>query len=181
MTVARPARLADLPGVYEVCRATADGDWGPPDVVGHVFAGPYVLFQPALARVLADDLGIAGYVLGCADTRAFEARLEREWWPPLREQYPDARALRHPPRSPDAVVASHPAHLHIDLLDRARGRGLGGQLIAWLCDELAAQAVPGVHLGVGPDNANAIAFYRHLGFTEALRDEHVLWMTRDLA
>jgi ribosomal protein S18 acetylase RimI-like enzyme len=177
---ARTARLADLPGVYEVCRATAGDDWGPPDVVGHVFAGPYVLFQPDLARVLADGQGIAGYILGCADTRAFEAALEREWWPPLREQYPDVRALQRPPRSPDAVVATHPAHLHIDLLDRARGRGYGRELVEWLCAELVARGVPGIHLGVGTGNTNAIAFYRHLGFAEALAEPHVLWMTRDL-
>ena len=34
--------------------------------------------------VLDDGTGPGGYVLGALDTRAFEARCEREWWPPLR-------------------------------------------------------------------------------------------------
>ncbi len=192
MTSLRAAELRDLPGIYRVCHETG----GPaadqnPDLLGHVYAGPYVLGQPALARVVADPLGIAGYLFGCDDTRAFEAWCEAHWWPALREQYPlegassaDAEMiglLHRPPRSPDAVVAEFPAHLHIDFLPRARGAGHGRVLIEWLCAELASRGVPGVHLGVGLDNTNAIEFYSHLGFTTTEVDDDTRWMTRRLA
>jgi ribosomal protein S18 acetylase RimI-like enzyme len=192
MTSLRAAGLRDLAGVYRVCHETGDpaADQNP-DLLGHVFAGPYLIGQPSLARVVADPLGIAGYLLGCEDTRAFEAWCEAEWWPALREQYPldeasavDAEMiglLHRPPRSPDAVVAEYPAHLHIDFLPRARGAGHGRVLIEWLCAELARRGVPGVHLGVGVDNPNAIAFYGHLGFTTAEVDDGTRWMTRRLA
>jgi ribosomal protein S18 acetylase RimI-like enzyme len=56
--------------------------------------------------------------------------------------------------------------LHIDLQERAQGTGLGRLLIERLLGELRERAVPGVHLGVDVTNANAIGFYRHLGFRE---------------
>jgi ribosomal protein S18 acetylase RimI-like enzyme len=183
---------ADSPGVYRVCHETGDPKPGQnPDLLGHVYAGPYLAGQADLARVVADDEGVAGYLLGCADTRAFERWCESNWWPALREQYPletarpadrDLVALLHrPPRSPESVVREHPAHLHIDLLGRTRGHGFGRVLIEWLCAELAARGIPGVHLGVGRDNANAIAFYGHLGFTEFEADGNTLWMVRRLS
>jgi GNAT superfamily N-acetyltransferase len=113
-------------------------------------------------------------VLAAADTRAFERWGEAHWWPALRDQYPvrqdrspDAeiiRLLHRPPRADDDVIESLPAHLHIDLLERVRGLGYGRILMGKLLDELRDRRTPGVHLDVARDNANAIAFYEHLGF-----------------
>jgi len=185
MTQIRQPGFADIPGVYRVCFDTSnEPSDANPDLVGHVYSGPYVLHHPEFARVIADDTGIAGYVLGCPDTRAFEAWAEAKWWPALREQYPasvaGASPLHSPPRSPDAVVEAFPAHLHIDLLPRTQGHGYGRVLIEWLCAELAGRGIPGVHLGVGCDNTKAIAFYRHLGFATVLDDGETIWMARTL-
>ena len=62
------------------------------------------------------------------------------------------------------IVATHPAHLHIDLLPRFQGRGLGRRLLDHLFEGLRAAGADAVHLGVSPENTNAIAFYEHLGF-----------------
>lgn len=181
----RPATLADLPGAYRVCLLTGDagGDGSAlfrnPDLLGHVFVGPYLVGERDLARVVADESGIAGYCLAALDTGSFEAWLDTEWWPVLRAQYPllddgseDAsiiRLIHEPPRAPSEVVDAYPSHLHIDLLERARGAGLGRRLIDGLLDILRARGSRGVHLDVAASNANAIAFYRHLGFTEIAR------------
>ena len=82
MSQIRPATLQDLPGAYRVCllTAAAGGDasasYRNPDLLGHVFVGPYVVHSPELARVVVDPEGVAGYVVGAADTRAFEAWAE---------------------------------------------------------------------------------------------------------
>ena len=73
-------------------------------------------------------------------------------------------------------MAAYPAHLHIDLEARARGRGLGRVLIEGLLTDLRARGVPGVHLGVDVANANAIAFYRHLGFRDVATEPGGLLM-----
>jgi ribosomal protein S18 acetylase RimI-like enzyme len=176
----RPATVHDLPGAYRVCLETADsggdasGSYRNPDLLGHVFVGPYIVGAPDLARVVADEHGVAGYLFGAADTLAFASWAEAAWWPPLRRQYPelaqaspDAEAIRlihRPPVAPDDVIADYPSHLHIDLLGRARGRGLGRAMVDGLTADLRARGSRGVHLEVGAGNENAIAFYRHLGF-----------------
>jgi len=191
MSIIRPAGLHDLPGAYRVCLQTGDSGrdatlmYRNPDLLGHVFVGPYIVGQPELALVVADQ-GVAGYLLAAADTRAFERWAEAEWWPALREQYPRGNAtgrdeeivglLHEPPRAPDAIVNGYPAHLHIDLLERARGRGLGRVLIERLLVALRARGSPGVHLEVGVRNTNAQQFYRHLGFTELASSDDSLTM-----
>jgi ribosomal protein S18 acetylase RimI-like enzyme len=64
------------------------------------------------------------------------------------------------------VVDEFPAHLHIDLLERARDQGLGKVLVERLLGDLRERGIPGVHLDVAADNPNGIGFYRHLGFFE---------------
>jgi ribosomal protein S18 acetylase RimI-like enzyme len=182
VTTIRPATPHDLPGLYRVCLETGDSGrdatalYRNPDLLGHVYVGPYVVGQPTLAFVAADAGGIAGYVLGAGDTRAFEEWEEDNWWPSLRDQYPlitgntrDAATIRlfhSPPSAPEGVVADYPAHLHIDLLERVRGQGLGRALVERLLAALREAGSPGVHLDVAADNANGIAFYRHLGFND---------------
>ena len=176
----RRAAVHDLPGAYRVCLRTGDsgrdatGIYRDPDLLGHVYVGPYILRQPGTQLVLEDESGVAGYLLSADDTRAFEAWADAEWWPPLRERYPLrdgdtpdcglVRLIHAPERSPDEVVRDYPAHLHIDLLERARGQGLGRALIEQLIADLRSRGIRGVHLDVAVDNANATAFYRHLGF-----------------
>ena len=152
------AGLHDLPGAYRTCLLTgeaggdASGAVSGPDLLGHVYVGPYLARAQGTQRVVVDDLGVAGYLLSADDTAAFEAWAEEHWWPPLRRRYPlpedppradppDGsrdpeliRLIHAPERSPAELVAAYPAHLHIDLEARARGRGLGRVLIEGLPD-----------------------------------------------
>ena len=192
MSEIRAATLFDLPGAYRVCLQTGDSGrdatsmYRDPDLLGHVYVGPYIVGQPDLALVISDRDGVGGYLLAAEDTREFGAWAEAHWWPALRLRYPASegdsaddqviRLLHAPPRSPDIVVADYPAHLHVDLLPRLQGHSHGRALVGTLLVALRARASPGVHLEVGADNGNAIAFYRHLGFTELERSEASLFM-----
>ena len=69
------------------------------------------------------------------------------------------------------MVAAYPSHLHVDLLPAAQGGGDGRRLLETLFDALRAAGSTGVHLGVARDNARAVGFYRHLGFTELDGDD----------
>ena len=188
----RRATIHDVPGAYRVCLQTADrgADASPefqnPDLLGHIFVGPYLAGAGDYALIVSDANGVAGYSLAVGDTEAFEDWEERVWWPSLREQYPfitgenaDAELIRRlhaPVRIPAALRDEYPAHLHIDLLPRVRGRGLGRALIARQIDALREAGVGGVHLGVDPRNVNAVEFYRHLGFASLSRksDEEMM-------
>ena len=58
--------MRDLPGAYRVCLLTGDAGrdastiYRNPELLGHVFVGPYIVGQPDLALVVADEVGIAG-------------------------------------------------------------------------------------------------------------------------
>ncbi len=187
----RPYQPADLDDLYRICLQTADNGQdatalvSDPMLPGHVFAAPYAIFEPSLAWVAEDVTGVVGYVLGALDTRAFEERLEHDWWPALRARYPDPRQLAGPLHEPErialqaihwpfttdpALVSRYPSHLHIDLLPRLQGRGFGRRLIETLFAALRASRSRGVHLHVGRANERAAAFYRHVGLTELQAD-----------
>jgi len=191
------AGLHDLAGAYRTCLLTGDaGDdasarFRDPDLLGHIYVGPYLAQGGGTQLVVVDDSGSAGYLLSTDDTERFEAWAERAWWPNLRARYDprddgtlDAELIRHihaPPRTAPALARDYPAHLHIDLQERARGSGLGRDLIERLLAELADRGVPAVHLGVDPGNANAIGFYEHLGFHEVEPRPDELIMGRRIA
>lgn len=184
----RPYRRSDVDRLYEIClRTGAAGEDATelvedPRLFGALYAAPYGVLEPEHALVIDDDSGAAiGYALGALDTRAFEARCEAEWWPPLRERHPVGGGgnhldqllitmLHHPHLADDDVVAAYPSHLHIDLLPEAQGAGWGRRLMEHLQEALRADGSSGVHLGVSTRNEGALGFYAHLGYQELSRN-----------
>lgn len=193
MTAVVPFHASHLPGVYAVCMETGSPGWkestpeANPDLLGHVYAGPYAIHSPDLAHCVVDEHGVAGYLLAVADSDDFWGWEDTHWWPPLRAQYPQMpgdswnptiiQLIHEPPRTPPDIVSSFPAHLHIDLLPRAQGLGLGRVLIENLQAALRLRGVPGLHLDVSRDNHNAIEFYQYLGFEIAHETPQAYYMT----
>ena len=187
MAEIRAFRSDDLDNLYAICLATAAGGneaaarYRDPKLVGHVYAAPYGVLTPESVFVVEDDEGVGGYIAGAADTRDFEARAESEWWPKLRARYPDpsdkprdrwspdelmSYRIHHPDRTPDEVIRAYPSHLHINLLPRLRGRGVGrGLMDRWL-RTVREMGSCGAHLVVGSTNLQAIRFYTACGFRE---------------
>jgi len=195
MVEVRPYRSADLDALYDICLKTGDGGrdathlYEDHRIIGEIFAAPYATLQPDCVFVAEDEEGVGAYILGTSDTRAFEARCEAEWWPALRRRYADtaevpswkrtrdqwdAYYIHHPPPNPQAVVDAAPAHLHIDLLPRLQGRGVGKALMdAWLA-RIGGRA----HLGCQAENHRALRFYDRYGFRrlEGVGPKSVVWM-----
>jgi ribosomal protein S18 acetylase RimI-like enzyme len=193
--IIRGYRPGDLPDLYRICLQTGDDGrdatalYRDPDLLGHVFAGPYGRLEPSLAFVAEDQSGVAGYCLGALDTVVYEQRLEQDWWPELRRRYrePDPAArerwtpdeeiayhIHHPWRTDDELAADFPSHLHIDLLPRLQGGGHGRRLIEGLLAALRERGSRGVHFHVTATNQRALGFYRHLGFTELRSSDHYI-------
>jgi ribosomal protein S18 acetylase RimI-like enzyme len=172
--------------MYDVCVRTADagGDgrhlYEDHELPGHMWTGAYLALEPDLAFVLEDDDGVAGYIIGALDTRDFERRCEATWWPALRKRYPDPadvpriertrdehlrRAFHRPVLTPTEPIVGYPSHLHIDILPRGQGRGIGLEMMNVLMEALRAKGSPGVHLGVSHANERAVRFYQRLSFS----------------
>jgi ribosomal protein S18 acetylase RimI-like enzyme len=182
----RPAVASDLDALYRVCLETGDSGqdathlYRDPKIVGHLYAAPYLVLEPTSAFVIEDSEGVGAYIVGAVDTLGFEARMEAEWWPALRPRHPEptgdpagwsldemrAWQIHHPRPPPKRITDPYPSHLHINLLPRLQGRGLGQALIdRWLA-RMREAGSRGVHLGVSPVNHRALRFYRAYGLQE---------------
>jgi len=180
----RLARPDDVARLEEICLRTGDdggdtaGLFREPALMTAVWLHPYLRQAPDLAFVAVDDADVPlGYVLGVADTTAFQGWCEDRWWPALRARYPQGSApprsrddhlvelIHRPDRAPAAVLQRYPAHLHVDLLPQGQGQGRGRALLEHLFGALRDRGVPGIHLGVSPANTRALGFYRRMGFT----------------
>ena len=180
----RPAEHRDAATIRRICLRTGDAgrDATPlhadPDLLGLVWAQPYLELAPEHAFVTVDEHdAVLGYVLGAGDSRAFEGAAEATYWPDLRERFPlgplagrtpadeGCVALIHrPPTAPALLLARHPGQLHVDLVPEAQGRGGGRSLVSAVLESLGATGCRGVHVGVDPRNEPALGFYRRLGF-----------------
>jgi hypothetical protein len=85
----------DIEALYRISLAAgfAVGDashlYDDPKLMGHIYSAPYALLEPELALVAVDQRGVAGFAVGGIDTAIWERRLERDWWPILRQHYAD--------------------------------------------------------------------------------------------
>lgn len=62
------------------------------------------------------------------------------------------------------LLGEYPAHLHINLTSKTRGKGVGTKLIESMENKLIESGIKGVHLGVMADNEIAVSFYKKNGF-----------------
>ncbi|MEO2035199.1 MAG: GNAT family N-acetyltransferase [Planctomycetaceae bacterium] len=198
MTAAiRDYRPGDEQAANYVCLKTGDRgkDGEPfykedPDALGRVYVAPYLKFSPELALILEDNEGVCGYALATLNSRDFFDRYEKEWRPPLCEQFPDpsgdpstwnrVQQVHHLYHEPDYFCPEpyeeYPSHLHIDFLQRVRGQGMGRKMIDELIARLRSMDSPGVHLGMSNVNDAAYGFYVALGFKELIRHGNAIYM-----
>ncbi len=199
----RPATKDDHAALKSICLKTGDSGQDAtereddPDLIGLIYAVPYQVIEPEFAFVAEDEEGVCGYVLGVPDTAAYEAKVNRDWYPPIAARITDPgedkeswngsdwarHYIHHPPKIVRPELAEYPAHGHIDILPRAQGRGVGRNLLTLLMRRLAEAGAPALHLGVSPTNSNALAFYERLGFQRLaarVKGSDAIYMVRSL-
>jgi len=189
----RSVRPDDLEALYHICLVTSSSgqDATPlhndPQLIGHIYAAPYAVIEPEQALVAEDEQGVAGYLVGTYDTDRFAQKLEQQWWPPLRQRYAEPAfepteadrgriaAIITPETNPAELVARYPAHIHMNLLPRLRGQGVGTALVhKWIAGARQA-GVPGIHLGASANNAGGIAFWTKAGFAPLITIGRTAW------
>jgi GNAT superfamily N-acetyltransferase len=181
--VIRRAEPRDRDAAYAVCLHTGDSGRD----AAHLYTDPR-------AFALEDRQGVCGYTLGALDSKRFYDRYVNEWLPPLRAAFPaptgnpsrwtrDQQAwnlYHHPEIFFPSPCEQFPSHLHIDLVVRAQGQGLGRAMIKVLLDELVRKSSPGAYLAMAIDNARAERFYKKLGFHELARTADTLYLGKRL-
>jgi GNAT superfamily N-acetyltransferase len=180
----RRATADDHDALCMVCLKTGDAGADAtlreddPKLMGQIYAVPYQVLESELAFAIEGPQGVAGYLFGVLDTRAFNARLAAEWYPALRQRVADPdddrrawrgsdwarHAIHHADFTVPDALAAWPSHGHIDLLPAARGRGIGRRCMRLLEERLAQAGSTGLFLDVHPRNTKARGFYGALGY-----------------
>ncbi len=182
----RPYEAADRATVRRICHVTgymgepAAWYWRDQESFADLFTGYYTDHEPRSASVCEVDGQVAGYLLGCRDTsaavdpaRIFGRCVVRRGllvrpgtagfvWRSIGDAVVAGVRRRLPPSV--VVDPRWPAHLHLDLLPGARGRGAGAALVRGWLDRLRCEGVAGCHLQTLAENSRAVAFFAAMGF-----------------
>jgi ribosomal protein S18 acetylase RimI-like enzyme len=184
--VVRRYRTGDRAQVRRICHATgymgepADWMWRDVESFADLFTAYYTDAEPESALVAELDGVVAGYLLGCVDSRhawnpatifgrhfvrrgiGFRPGTAGVVWRSFGDVVVDGVRRRLPPVT--LYDDEWPAHLHIDLLPSIRGRGVGATLMRTWLDHLQGSGVPGCYLETLGENHGAIAFFESVGF-----------------
>ena len=190
----RSYHSSDNDQVYNICLQTGDSGkdatklFNDPVVLGHIYAGPYMEYEPQSVFILNDDSGICGYILGTMNSNAFYDWMNKDWFPVIRKDYNQPigesstwsrtektiNILFQPMNN--KLFTDFPAHLHIDLLPRAQGKGQGTLMMDHYILHLKKNNISGVHLELGITNERAFNFYSKYGMDELERDDDSIYM-----
>lgn len=182
----RPLHSRDIESLYAISLATgaigqdASSLYRDGRLIGHIYVGPYAVLTPSSCFVAEQGNKIVGFVVGTLDTASFERRLEDEWWPKLRHQYPDPDVkhsdgwdadqkrcfmVHHPAKTPSEILTAYPSHVHLNLLPEAQRKGIGTSLLNLWISQAEELGSCGVHVGVNAQNHNAKFFWQAQGFS----------------
>lgn len=182
----RPWQQSDLEAIKHVAQETAwfglpmyHGYGQDKELVALLRVLPYLEHSPDLCWVAEEKGQVLGYVLGTDDTPKHHNWHARHLAPRILQETVAGRMslswadiqllLRHASNGGGgstnrAFFKKYPAHLHINLLPAAQGRGVGKLLIETFVDEMRRRGVQGIHLGTSNRNQGADGFFRAMGF-----------------
>jgi GNAT superfamily N-acetyltransferase len=109
--------------------------------------------DPLFLALAGQEERVAGYLAGTLENAATSARFADD--PRFRTDFAQA-------------CAEFPAHLHINVCETDRGKGLGAALIEAFGNLARAAGVGGMHVITGAGMRN-VGFYRRCGFLEQAR------------
>ncbi|MBN1505683.1 MAG: GNAT family N-acetyltransferase [Sedimentisphaerales bacterium] len=182
----RSYRASDRPAVREIACDTADA--GEPverlfhdrEVFADIVTRYYTDYEPNSLWVADCDGQVVGYLTGCLDTRnekrvtgrrilpsAITGALARgvlwhaDAWR-LLAAFAGTVALGGFPHPID--LTAYPAHLHINIRQGFRSRGLGPQLVDAFLQQADHVGVRGIHVVTRGDNAAGRRFFEKTGF-----------------
>lgn len=181
----QPYQLADRPSVRRIAADTAF--FGAPveaylddrRLFLDAFINYYTDLEPEHGWVARIEGQVVGYLLGAVDTARQRRQAAHSILPgmagrALMGKYHlglatwryGLRLLRavNLDELPHVDMQPYPAHLHINLDEAARGKGLGRKLMEAYLSQLRSLGIPGVHLTTTDHNQAACCLYERLGF-----------------
>jgi ribosomal protein S18 acetylase RimI-like enzyme len=177
----RPANVDDLEAMREICVETSSlpmRDEKDRQFLLLSYCDPYLSYGDCFVA-LNENGRVIGYILCAANTREFLKLFSKNIQPQISKL-----GIRYALTTHGSLAAQKlllplaPAHLHIDLTESARRKGIGTALINTLKEHLSARGIDRVQLTCGSKNKAAIAFYKRNGFKTVVRCFGVCVMRR---
>jgi GNAT superfamily N-acetyltransferase len=112
--------------------------------------GRYLTGTDVVLLAFADGGAVAGYLVGALENPASQARFADISY--FRTHFAE-------------LCRRFPAHLHINLSERWRNRGIGARLVDAFAEVAARAGAPGMHIVTGRGMRN-VRFYERCGFRE---------------
>lgn len=167
----------DYEDAKKICLGTGAGPLGQfPDFTVTTFLDYYVEIEPENCFLATNEQGVVvGYVLCSENTKEWAEKFKNEFVsriaiPPLKEVAIGTSMTLLP------FADDYQAHLHIDLLEEAQGKGVGRKLMETLYEHLRKKNVKGIILNVAVDNTGAQEFYKKLGYSVLQTNENEIVM-----
>ena len=183
--VIRPYRTEDREAVREISWNTADQGrtvdlyFHDHKAVADILTQYYTDWEPQSLWVAECDRAVVGYLTGCMDTHRCNRVMVRKIGPKAVAEAIGRGALWRAETwrlalafartallggAPKVDLKKYPAHLHINLREGFRGRGLGRQLIEHFRRQVQEQGLPGIHLVAWGENECGRRFFEVMGF-----------------
>lgn len=176
----REYQSSDKADVRRIARTTAEGYPNPDtEMVADLLTGYYVDYEPEHLLVVEKDREVVGYLAGCFNTDRCRwvkgtRIIPRTIFKALFRGEIGLRELRY--LASFLYVAAHggtrnsppdgyPAHFHINLVQKARGEGVGTKLAKKYLRTLKEAGIGGVHVRVRQNEGRASNFFMSLGFS----------------
>jgi ribosomal protein S18 acetylase RimI-like enzyme len=154
--------------------------WGHKESEAAVYLTPYMDLEQDSLFIAVVDGELTGYLTGCLDSSAFPSETERleqavRKYRLIFRPKPAAffarglfdvaiSAIRRQPTAADFDDARWPSHLHINVLPKVRGTGVGSALMTRWFDRLMESGSRGCHLQTLVENSRAVLFFERMGF-----------------
>lgn len=185
----RPLERGDVAAVRDICVATGrprNGQAPAPWLFARYWTDYYTRFEPAHTLVaVGSDGRVVGYLTACYDTKKFRQKMKRSVLPSLLMRAVMSGAVGHPPSrhfivkrvsawaspdpDPDGLLEHYPAHLHLNFLKEAQGKGGGQAMLERFLAQAREAGVTGVHAETLAGNLPACRFFIRAGFREIAR------------
>jgi len=169
----RPCRAEDIDAMREICIETSSmplRNEKDRQLLLLMFCDSYLRYtSDCFVAVNGDDIPV-GYILCAPDTCKFFRELRKNTLPQIKKFGTKYSMTAHSICFMHTLcVAFAPAHLHIDLTESARRRGIGTALMDTLKKHLAKKGISRVQLTCASKNKAAVSFYKHNGFKTVFR------------
>ena len=149
----------------------------------------YTDYEPASVFIAEIEGNVAGYLLGCLDTKIFRKKMFGIICLKIIPGFISGRyrvtkdmfilmclgltgILKG---EKDPAIIECPAHLHINVRKESRRSGAGYELMSVWLAYLLNKGVKGVHLSTHSVNKNAMCFFEKWGFVPYYRYKSSIW------